>query len=55
MDMDSIFGLMEAYIKEISSMELGMAMESGKMVKKLKFFQAAIGWTRRKGSECMSG
>lgn len=55
MVMANIFGLMVVLIKEISNMELDMAMASGMIIIKLKYFRGAIEWTRNKVMEYMNG
>lgn len=55
MAMESTFGLMEACIKEILSMELGMAMEYGLIKIKHKDTQDAIEWIKNRGLGSMNG
>ena len=55
MGMGNTFGLMEAYIKVISNMELGMAMAFGKIDKNLRFFQVATEWIRSRDLEFING
>lgn len=55
MDTENTFGQMEALIRVILSMELGMAMEYGQIKNKLKYFLVAIGWIKNRVLESMNG
>lgn len=55
MAMDSISGLMEASIKEILNMELGMDMGYGQILRAHKFFQGVIEWIKNKALESTNG
>ena len=55
MVMESTFGLMEVFIKEILNMGLGMVMEFGMTKRIFKFFQDLIGWTKNKDLEFING